>query len=382
MKMTVPTALYLNLENTLIPRVAFPKLLSDGKESYSTAIQSMNPGIHLVAPAKDWVMLAIANPKLIDFLNRKGVCILPTLFSHVLPDLFPETLRIQYALSSETLKKVFERVSWHGIIPENAMSSAILPFASQHWESAILSVGHNNLRGLSTGCYRLIGTGNELPIRVIANAPARLKYMQMYRGEAGTQAVLESMAEDNSEKSCLFDFERPWSNVVYYPHSGKSMARLDVWKSFHKRLSLGNVLPWDCPETTDESPLFLDRANLDLWENKESQWLIDIQRDIVTQCTGRGDYFELASLIASSCMPPRVLARFMKNDSFPSTYRGKPGVVDLVGDVSKVKEVLFVCKNIQQKQRVDYGAEFLPKGERLYLELLHKTLLWYGQHIL
>ena len=72
----------------------------------------------------------------------------------------------------------------------------------------------------------------------------------------------------------------------------------------------------------------------------------------------------------------------MKNDSFPSTYRGKPGVVDLVGDVSKVKEVLFVCKNIQQKQRVDYGAEFLPKGERLYLELLHKTLLWYGQHIL
>lgn len=92
--MTVPIALYLNLENTLIPRAMFPKLLSDGKENYSAAIRSMDPRIHLVAPAKDWVMLAVANPKLIDSINEEGVTVLPTLFSHALPDLFPETLEM------------------------------------------------------------------------------------------------------------------------------------------------------------------------------------------------------------------------------------------------------------------------------------------------
>lgn len=380
--MNVPLALYLNLENTLIPRTAFPKLLSDGKESYSAAIKLMDSRVHLVAPAKDWVMLAIANPKLIDFLNKKGVSILPTLFSHVLPDLFPETLRMQYMLSSEILKKLFENISWHGIIPENSMSSVIVPVALDYWKSVILSVGHNNSRGLDTGCYKLVGmTGSEIPIRVIANAQARLKYMQMYREETGAATVLENTRGSDLAKSCLFDFERPWSNVVYFPHSGKSIARLDIWRNFHRELSLKNVLRWNCPKITSEPRLFLDRMNLDLWKNKESRWLIDIQKGIVTQCTGRGDYFELASLVASSCMPSRVLTRFMQNDSFPSTHNGKSGVVDLVGDMSKVKEALFICKNIQQKRRVDYGAEFLPKGERLYLELLHKTLIWLDQHI-
>ena len=86
--------------------------------------------------------------------------------------------------------------------------------------------------------------------------------------------------------------------------------------------------------------------------------------------------FEIASLVATSSMPPRVLTRFMQNDSFPSSYNGKNGLVDLTGDVSKVKELLFICKNISLGRRVDYGAEFLPAGERLYLELLHKTILW------
>lgn len=381
--MTVPIALYLNLENTLIPRIAFPKLMSNGKESYSAAIRTMDPRVYLVAPAKDWIMLAIANPRLIDFLNEKGVCIFPTLFSHTLPDLFPETLRMQYVLSSAILKKLFEKISWHGIIPENAMSSVVVPYATEHWQSAILSVGHNNPRRLRTGYYELKETaGGTIPLRVIANAPARLRYMQMYREEVDVSTALESMRGNDLTSSCLFDFERPWSNVVYYPHSGKSVARLDIWKQFHNHLSSENVFSWDLHKTPGRHPLFLDKSDLSLWENKESRWLINIQKETVPQCLDRGDYFELAALVASSCMPPRVLTRFMQNDSFPSVYNGKPGIVDLVGDVSKVKEVLFLCKNIQQKRRVDYGAEFLPKGERLYLELLHKVLIWLDQHII
>ncbi|MGB2791828.1 MAG: hypothetical protein WBC29_04730 [Candidatus Moraniibacteriota bacterium] len=375
--MIVPIALYLNLENTIIPRTAFPKLMSNGKESYSMAIRSMDPRIFLVAPAKDWIMLSIANPKLIDFLNERGVGILPTLFSHVLPDIFPETMRTQFVLTSNILRKLFERIFWHGIIPENAMSSAILPCAAEHWQGAILSVGHNNSRGLQTGCYDLEGMArSKLPLRVIANAEARLKYMQMYREEMSASAVLEHMNGNILTTACLFDFERPWSNVVYYPHSGKSLARLDIWKKFHGCLSSESISSWEFDEVPSRPSFFLDKADLDLWENKESKWLIDIQRETVLRCLGRGDYFEFAALIASSCMPPRVLTRFMQNDSFPSKCNGKPGVVDIVGDVSKVKELLFLCKNIQQKRRVDYGAEFLPKGERLYLELLHKALMW------
>ncbi len=146
--MIVPIALYLNLENTLIPRMAFPALVSSGRESYFEAIKTMDPRTHLIAPAKDWAMLAIANPKLIDLLHKKEVRILPTLFSHVLPDLFPETLKMQFAMSTEILKKLFERITWHGIVPENAMSSVIVAQAEGHWEGAVLSVGHNNSRGL------------------------------------------------------------------------------------------------------------------------------------------------------------------------------------------------------------------------------------------
>lgn len=380
--MTVPIALYLNLENTLIPRTMFAKLLSDGKESYSAAIRSMDPRVHLVAPAKDWIILAIANPGLIDFMKDKGLVILPTLFSHVLPDLFPETLEMQYALSSMTIERLFEKISWNGIIPENTLGPVIVPFAEKHWEGAILSVGHNNSRGLQPGYYE-IGevAGNRLPLKVVANASARLKYMRMYREETSVSSVLSDMSGDDHMKACLFDFERPWSNVVYYPHFGKSVARLDVWRKFHRRLSSEEVSSWNLADTPSRPLLFLDKADLDLWENKESRWLIEIQKEIVHQCLGRGDYFEFAALAASSCMPPRVLTRFLQDDSFPSTHNGKPGVVDLVGDVSKVKETLFTCKNIRQKRRVDYGAEFLPKGERLYLELLHKTLVWLDRHI-
>ena len=256
------------------------------------------------------------------------------------------------------------------------MSSIIVPHAMKHWEGAILSVGHNNWRGLQVGYYNLeTKMGDKLPIRVIANADARLKYMQMYREETSAISVLENMDSGDFTKSCLFDFERPWSNVVYFPHSGKSAARLDIWSQFHKCLNSKNVSSWNLSDTPSRSSLFMDQADLSMWENKESFWLIDIQKDIVSRCLGRGDYFELAALCASSCMPPRVLTRFMRDDSFPSTYEGRLGIVDLVGDVSKVKELLFMCKNIQQKRRVDYGSEFLPKGERLYLELLHKTLI-------
>lgn len=381
--MIVPIAFYLNLENTLIPRMTFPALVSTGRESYFDAIRIMDSRIHLVAPAKDWAMLATANPKLIELLNKKEICILPTLFSHVLPDLFPETLRTQFAVSAEILKKLFGRITWHGIVPENAMSSVIVAQANEHWEGAVLSVGHNNSRGLRTGHYQLEGrTNNKLPIQVIANASARLRYMQMYREETVASAVLEDMRGQEMKEACLFDFERPWSNVVYYPHCGKSPVRMDIWKQFHRCISSESVSLWNFQNEPSGNPLIMDTADLGLWENKESNWLIAIQKDTVMQCLGRGDYFELAALVASSCMPPRVLTRFMHNDSFPATHNGKPGVVDLVGDMSKVKEVLFICKNIQQKQRVDYGAEFLPKGERLYLELLHKTLVWLDQNIL
>ena len=101
-------ALYLNLENTLLPREIFPTLMGSGHESYFAAIKNMDSRVCLVAPAKDWILLAISNPKLIDTLKRKGAVILPTLFSHVLPDTFPETLEVQYALSSKILKKLFE----------------------------------------------------------------------------------------------------------------------------------------------------------------------------------------------------------------------------------------------------------------------------------
>lgn len=113
--MTTPIALYLNLENTLIPRVTFPELLATGKESYFAAIKDMDPRICLVAPAKDWVMLAIANPRLVSLINKRGICILPTLFSHVLPDTFPETLDMQYKLSSDVLKKLFKKnfLAWN-----------------------------------------------------------------------------------------------------------------------------------------------------------------------------------------------------------------------------------------------------------------------------
>lgn len=380
--MISPIALYLNLENTLIPRTMFPKLLSDGKESYSTAIGAMDSRVHLVAPAKDWIMLAIANPKLIDSINEDGITILPTLFSHVLPDLFPETLEMQYALSSSVIKKLFEKISWNGVVPENTLGPVIIPFAEKHWESAILSVGHNNSRGLQPGYYEFGEIhGNQLSLQIVANASARLKYMRMYREETTASSVLSDMDGDDYTKACLFDFERPWSNIVYYPYSGKSRARLDIWKKFHKHLSSEDVCTWNLSATQKRASILLDKADLGMWDNKESHWLIEIQKDVVQQCLGRGDYFEFAALVASSCMPPRVLTRFMQNDSFPSICNGKTGVVDLVGDVSKVKEVLFICKNIQQKRRVDYGSEFLPKGERLYLELLHKTLIWLDQNI-
>lgn len=280
------------------------------------------------------------------------------------------------------IKKLFEKISWNGIIPENTPGPIIVPFAEKHWESAILSVGHNNSRGLQPGYYELEGTReNRLPLRIVANASARLKYMRMYREEVTASSFLSDMDSDDDTKACLFDFERPWSNVVYYPYSGKSTARLDIWKKFHKHLSSEDVRAWNSPDTPNRASILLDKADLGMWDNKESHWLIEIQKDVIQQCLGRGDYFEFAVLVASSCMPPRVLTRFMQDDSFPSMRNGKTGVVDLVGDVSKVKEALFICKNIQQKRRIDYGSEFLPKGERLYLELLHKTLVWVDQNI-
>lgn len=382
-KMIVPIALYLNLENTLIPRTAFPKLMDNGRESYFSAIKLIDPRIYLVAPAKDWVMIMIFNPKLIDFINNKGISILPTLFSHTLPDLFTETIDIQYSLSSSILRKLFEKILWNGIIPENALSSTIVSSAVKYWDSVILSTGHNNYRGLRVGFYELNGIGNlTLSLQVIANSQARLRYMQMYREEATIKDVIKYMKTDDLTSSCLFDFERPWSNIIYYPHSGKSLARLDIWRKFHKYLLQEDLSSWTLNKPKDKQSIYLDDADLSLWKNKESQWLIDIQRETTLMCIGRGDYFEIASLVASSCMPPRVLTRFMQNDSFPSTYDGKSGIVDLVGDVSKVKEVLFLCKNIQQKRRIDYGAEFLPRGEKLYLKLLHKAIVWIEKNII
>ncbi len=380
--MIVPTSLYINLENTLIPRTMFPKMLSDGKESYSTAINSMDPRVALVAPAKDWVMFAIANPKLIESLRKRGITIVPTLFSHVLPDAFPETLELQYGLSSDILKKFFENISWSGIIPENTVSSTVVAVAKQHWEKVILSVGHNNLRGLLTGSYILHDKLKEsIPLQVVANASARMKYMQMYREEVIASTVLEEMESEDIEKACLFDFERPWSNVVYFPYQGESPARIDVWKRFHRKMASLQMKAWDFPEYAEATTLELGPADLSMWENQDSYWLIDIQKGTLRGCLGRGDYFELAALVATSCMPPRVLTRFMNDDSFPSSYRGKVGVVDLTGDVSKVQELLLICKNIQQKRRVDYGAEFLPEGSQLYLQILHKALVWIDRHI-
>ncbi len=381
--MITPLALYLNLENTLIPRTTFPNLMSNGKESYSVALKSMDPRVALVAPAKDWVILSIANPKLVELLLKKEITILPTLFSHVLPDLFPESTKMQFTASSAVLKKLFQKISWHGIIPENTLSSTIVNEATGCWTSAILSVGHNNSRNLQTGYYQLVSAAkNTLPLQIIANAQARSRYMQMYREKTNVTTVIKSMESENLLSSCLFDFERPWSNAIYYPHLRKGDARLDVWRKFHENLKSKPVLNWDFSKQTSRPSIFLEIADLGLWKNKESSWLVDIQKDAVMDCIGRGDYFELASLVASSCMPPRVLTRFMQDDSFPSTQNGKVGVVDLVGDVSKVKEVLLLCKNIKQKRRVDYGVEFLPQGERLYLELLHKALLWCDKNIL
>lgn len=380
--MIVPTILYLNLENTLIPRTVFPRLMSGGRESYLTALKTMDSRISLVAPAKDWVMFAVANPEIIELVNEERIAILPTLFSHALPDLFPDTMEMQLTLSSAILKKLFENITWHGIIPENTLSSVITHQARKYWKGAILSVGHNNSRGLQTGNYQLQGiVASSMPLKIIANAPARLKYMQMYREETSASTVLNAMSNSDSANTCLFDFERPWSNVVYYPHLGKSHARLDIWRIFHKELRLQDMLSFDSEGDPDEPLIHLDPADLGLWNNRESHWLIEIQKETMTLCHGRGDYFELASLVATSSMPPRVLTRFMQDDSFPTTFNGKPGVVDLVGDMSKVKEALFICKNIRQKRRVDYGAEFLPKGERLYLELLHRALVWTDQHI-
>lgn len=380
--MIVPTSLYINLENTIIPRTMFPKMLSDGRESYSTAIDSMDPRVALVAPAKDWAMFAIANPKLIESLRKRGVTIVPTLFSHVLPDAFPESLELQYRLSSDILKKFFDNISWSGIIPENTVSSTVVAVAKQHWKRVVLSVGHNNLKGLITGPYILHDKLKEsIPLQVIANASARMKYMQMYREEVIVPTVLEEMESEDIERACLFDFERPWSNVVYFPCQGKSPARIDVWKKFHRKMTSLQMKIWDFPEYTEATTLELGPADLSMWKNKDSQWLIDIQKETLRGCLGRGDYFELVALVATSCMPPRVLTRFMNDDSFPSSYQGKAGVVDLIGDVNKVQELLLICKNIQQKRRVDYGAEFLSKGSQLYLQILHKTLVWIDRHI-
>jgi len=379
--MLVPLILYLNLENTLIPRTLFPQLLTDTEESYLGAIENMDKRVHLVAPAKDWVMLSIANPRLLNYIRESEIPIMPTTFSHMLPDLFPEAIETQFQLSKKILQKLFEKIIWHGIIPENTVSSLIVPSAVSLWDGVILSVGHNNLRGLNTGSYNLKGSGETIPLEVIGNSIARLDYMAMFREQNGSNAVFQEMEMDDHTKACLFDFERPWSNIVYYPHSGYSPSRIDIWNAFHNDLKTKDISPWYKSPTTYSKDLFLKKANLNMWVDERSQWLIDIQQEILQSQLGKGDYFELAALVATSCMPPRVLTRFMQDDSFPSKYGLREGTVNLVGDMSKVKELLFICKNIQQRQRVDYGAEFLSMGEQLYLKLLHQTLIWIEKYL-
>lgn len=375
--MIVPTAFYVNLENTLISREFFHRLMSTGKESYFSAFTSMDPRIALIAPTKDWCMLHIANPKILDIIRKKNIVIMPTLFSHVLPDSFPESIELQYRISSKILKYLFENINWLGIVPENTVSSIIVETAREYWDGVVLSVGHNNLRNLQVGNYTLVNNfGDHIPLQVIANSPARSIYMEMYREVRSTRDAVNTMIGSDPNNSCLFDFERPWSNIVYYPHEGKSPARMDVWKKFHKELSSYDIMLWNSLSGKPTSSIHLDTADLTMWNNSESLWLIDIQRDTLMKYLGKGDYFELAALIATSSMPPRTLTRFMNDDRFPSSFNGKCGHVDLVGDIAKVQEVLFICKNIQQRRRVDYGSEFLPKGQRFYLELLHKSITW------
>lgn len=308
-------ALYLNLENTLISRLLFPQMMSKGKESYLKAIRSMDSRIRLVAPAKDWVMIAIANPEIIELIKKKKICILPTLFSHVLPDCFPETMELQFKLSSTILRKIFDKISWQGIIPENTVSSTIVDQARKFWDCVIFSVSHNNLRKLETGSYRLKDLdGKSIKLQIIANSSARMLYMRMFREKVSPIEVLSAMRNGDELKTCLFDFERPWSNIVYFPDARKSPARLDIWDTFHNFIKSETISEWDFEKSKKRRSLFLDHSDIRMWINKESEWLFEIQKNTTLKCAGRGDYSKSPPLSQQALCP-----RWYSQDSCKTT---------------------------------------------------------------
>jgi len=359
--------------------------MSDGEFSYYQTIQTMDKRATLTAPAKDWLILKKFNPRVIEKINSRGIEIIPTLFSHVLPDIFPEAVKSQMEYSHVVCKNLFDKLGKVGIIPENNVSSFLVKEVSKWWSGIMLSVSHDDKAHLTPGHKKLVYAELEIPLLVISNTEGRMAYLKMFREYASIYEVIKAMGIRSSIKdyphaiyrSCLFDFERPWSNVILCEDGKIGLPRVDIWRKFHSALSKEEILNTTHLETISNfsgQDITIDKNNLKMWISQESSWLIDIQKETLLNNLGRGDYFELASLVATSCMPPRVLARFMANDSFPTSFRKKYGVVDMIGDVSKVKEVLFICKNIKYRRKISYGSSFLPEGERLYLEMLDKAL--------
>lgn len=376
---------FLNLENTLIPRTFFPQLMSSGKFSYYRAIQTMDKRITLTAPAKDWLIMRRACPRIIEKINNRGIKIIPTLFSHMLPDIFPEAVKSQMEYSHVICKNLFDRLGKVGIIPENNVSSFLVKEVSKWWSGIILSISHNEKAYIIPGHKKLMYCGLELPLLVVSNTEGRMAYLKMFREHSSVHETIAAMGINSSindyshaiYRSCLFDFERPWSNVIIHEDGKIGVPRVDIWKQFHSAISKEEILDTahlDSIGNFSGQNITIDKNDLRMWASQESFWLIDIQRETLLNNLGRGDYFELASLVAASCMPPRVLTRFMSNDSFEASFRNQSGIVYMVGDISKVKELLFICKNIKYRRRISYGSSFLPEGERLYLEMLDEAL--------
>lgn len=367
-------------------------MISKGKQSYFQAIRRISSSVTLSAPAKDWLVLQRACPDLISLVNDRGITIIPSLFSHALPTLFPESLPSQLWYGSQAISDLFERVWRVGIIPENDVSSLVAESCLQHWQGIFHSVSHfrsarQTRINRMPGYWRLRAASAHdssifIPLLIISNDSAREAYLNAFRESEEVSVVIQALrVRDDIPESAAFlsDFERPWSNCVRFSAKEASPPRMDVWSLFHKHISKEAMISLDFLDQFEQSAAaspFIDlpSQSMTMWRCAASRWLCDLQQEIMSQNVGAGDYFELASLVVCSCMPPRVLCRMLDKDEFPATCKGRIGRVDFIGDVAKVHELLLICRNIQNRRSISYNSHFLPSGSKTYLQLLDEAL--------
>jgi hypothetical protein len=376
---------FLNLDNSLCDRNWFPRWVSTDSDSIYGVLCAMDPRATITAPAKDWLILKSLRPEAIDLINERRICVLPSFFSNMVPQMFPDLIRVQIEESARVLKKLFEHICWWGIVPENMVYSGMVEGVKDVWEGVLYaqyeSKQHGKSDWIDPGAYALGDGAHTIPLVAMANEKARRAQHQMYKGEITADEAVQTFEESVSgastaiSKGVYTDFERPWTNRLRQA-DGTCVAdngRL-AWVAFNEAVA-------KCPVVGHESLKTLSKNDLEetripsrdplRWETDNSTWFYRLQREVIAAHQGKGDYLRLACLVAASCNPCRVLSRFLELDHF----QGPKGMYAYVPDLGRVAEYLHILSNITKGRDISYCSDMLSSEQRTYVDVLHACLI-------